>query len=279
MAADIDFRPRSRVTELIASPDNRSVAGVRFEDTRGTPGSLAADLVVDASGRASSTLRFLEAIGSFPRRIPTGPSPSLEKPVAGRADARFAGYTHQFVAFGCQTHRHVNGQKGYPPNITLRNEEIPMNLEFVFDYRSPYAYLANTQIRTPGVQVDYKPIDILAVMKKVNNHPTPLCPPKARYARIDAQRWAKHCGVAFSPNGALLQAMGDGQLDGMLLLCEALAARELGAFQQVNDALFEAVWAGVDDLVTEEGRAAFLKTRNIVAIYGGSQPTRRWSRF
>jgi len=140
-----------------------------------------------------------------------------------------------------------------------------MNLEFVFDYRSPYAYLANTQIQTLGVHVDYKPVDILAVMKKVNNHPTPLCPPKARYAGIDAQRWAKHYGVAFSPNGALLQAMRDGQFDGMLLLCAALAARELGAFQQVNDALFEAVWAGVDDLATEEGRAAFLKTRNIIA--------------
>jgi hypothetical protein len=61
---NIEFRPRMRATELIASPDNRGVAGVRFEDTRGTPGSLAADLVVDASGRASPTLRFLEAIGS-----------------------------------------------------------------------------------------------------------------------------------------------------------------------------------------------------------------------
>jgi 2-polyprenyl-6-methoxyphenol hydroxylase-like FAD-dependent oxidoreductase len=61
---NIEFRPRMRVTELIASPDNRGVAGVLFEDTRGTPGSLAADLVVDASGRASPTLRFLEAIGS-----------------------------------------------------------------------------------------------------------------------------------------------------------------------------------------------------------------------
>ncbi len=59
-----EFKPRMRVNELIASPDNRGVAGVRFEDTHGTPGSLAADLVVDASGRASPTLRFLEAIGS-----------------------------------------------------------------------------------------------------------------------------------------------------------------------------------------------------------------------
>jgi 2-polyprenyl-6-methoxyphenol hydroxylase-like FAD-dependent oxidoreductase len=61
---NIEFRPRTRVTELTASPDNGSVAGVHFEDTRGRPGSLAADLIVDASGRASPTLRFLEAIGS-----------------------------------------------------------------------------------------------------------------------------------------------------------------------------------------------------------------------
>ena len=61
---NIEFRPRSRVTEVIATPDNRGVAGVRFEDTRGTQGSLAAALVVDASGRAAPTLRFLEATGS-----------------------------------------------------------------------------------------------------------------------------------------------------------------------------------------------------------------------
>jgi 2-polyprenyl-6-methoxyphenol hydroxylase-like FAD-dependent oxidoreductase len=61
---NIEFRPRTHVTELTASSDNRGVAEVRFEDARGTPGILAADLVVDASGRASPTLRFLEAIGS-----------------------------------------------------------------------------------------------------------------------------------------------------------------------------------------------------------------------
>jgi 2-polyprenyl-6-methoxyphenol hydroxylase-like FAD-dependent oxidoreductase len=61
---NIEFKPRLRVTELIASPGNGSIAGVRFEDARRTQGSVAADLVVDASGRASPTLRFLEAIGS-----------------------------------------------------------------------------------------------------------------------------------------------------------------------------------------------------------------------
>jgi 2-polyprenyl-6-methoxyphenol hydroxylase-like FAD-dependent oxidoreductase len=59
----IEIRPRARVTEVIASPDNSRAAGVRFEDVRGTAGRLAADLVVDASGRTSLTQGFLEAIG------------------------------------------------------------------------------------------------------------------------------------------------------------------------------------------------------------------------
>ncbi len=60
----IEIRHRSRVTEVVASPDNSRVAGVRFEDVRGTTGGVAADLVVDASGRISLTQGFLEAIGS-----------------------------------------------------------------------------------------------------------------------------------------------------------------------------------------------------------------------
>jgi 2-polyprenyl-6-methoxyphenol hydroxylase-like FAD-dependent oxidoreductase len=60
----IEIRSRARVTEVIASHDNSGAAGVRFEDVRGTPGSLAADLVVDASGRISLTQTFLEATGS-----------------------------------------------------------------------------------------------------------------------------------------------------------------------------------------------------------------------
>jgi 2-hydroxychromene-2-carboxylate isomerase len=139
-----------------------------------------------------------------------------------------------------------------------------MQVEFLLDYRSPYAYLANTQMKTLTSAV-YTPIDILAVMNKVNNQPSPLCPPKARYARLDAGRWAKHYGVAFSPNGALLQAMGTRQFDDALLARAALAAQELGVFGQVNDMLFEAVWAGFDDLVTEEGRSAFLRDRKIAA--------------
>ncbi|HEY3623410.1 MAG TPA: NAD(P)-binding protein, partial [Roseiarcus sp.] len=60
---NIEIRPRARVTEVIASPNNTRATGVRFEDVRGAAGSLAADVIVDASGRISLTQGFLEAIG------------------------------------------------------------------------------------------------------------------------------------------------------------------------------------------------------------------------
>jgi len=140
-----------------------------------------------------------------------------------------------------------------------------MRVEFILDYRSPYAYLLNTQVKKLGTAVAYKPVDIIVVMKKVNNQPSPLCPPKARYAALDAGRWAKRYGVGFSPNMALLQAMREGRFDGTLPLRAALAAQQLGVFDGVNDALFAAFWAGTDDLATEEGRTVFLTKHHIEA--------------
>jgi 2-hydroxychromene-2-carboxylate isomerase len=39
--------------------------------------------------------------------------------------------------------------------------------------------------------------------------------------------------------------------------CAYLAARELGLFDGVHKAVFEAVWASAADLTTEEGRKSF----------------------
>ena len=39
-----------------------------------------------------------------------------------------------------------------------------MRVEFVFDYPSPYAYLASTQLESLGVPVGYEPIGIVEVM-------------------------------------------------------------------------------------------------------------------
>lgn len=140
-----------------------------------------------------------------------------------------------------------------------------MPLQFIFDYRSPYAYLASTRLPSLDSAIDYQPIDILAVMQKVNNRPSPECPAKARYAMLDADRWARQYNVPMRPNTALMRAMGRKTFDGSLLSRAGLAARDLGVFDRAHPALFEAVWASDQDLLSAEGRAEFLRSRDIDA--------------
>jgi 2-hydroxychromene-2-carboxylate isomerase len=98
-------------------------------------------------------------------------------------------------------------------------------------------------------------------MKRVNNQPSPMCPPKAKYAGLDAARWAKRYGVPYSPNRPLLEALRTGQLKSDLLSRAGIAAQKLGAFHQVNDALFGAVWGCSAALTSAVDRLNFLTSR------------------
>jgi len=60
---NISLCSRCRVTELVTSPDGAAVTAVRFEDSEGQVETIATDLVVDASGRATLTLAILETMG------------------------------------------------------------------------------------------------------------------------------------------------------------------------------------------------------------------------
>src|SRR5262249_6809863 len=62
-AAGVTFRERRRVRRIEASPDNARVVAVHHEGDDGTVERLAADLVVDASGRAGPTLDLLKTLG------------------------------------------------------------------------------------------------------------------------------------------------------------------------------------------------------------------------
>lgn len=135
--------------------------------------------------------------------------------------------------------------------------------QFVFDYRSPYAYLANTQLATLPQPADYVPVDIVAVMDIVGNQPSPKCPAKARYAGIDAARWARIYGVPFAPNRAVMQAMGKGDIAADLFSRAACAAQELGVFEQMHNALFTAYWGVPEDLLSDAGRTQLLRAQGI----------------
>ena len=59
---NIELRHRSRVTDVAPSTDPRDAVTVMFEDDGGTPRSVSADLVVDASGRAVPTTSLLDKL-------------------------------------------------------------------------------------------------------------------------------------------------------------------------------------------------------------------------
>ena len=138
-----------------------------------------------------------------------------------------------------------------------------MEIQFILDYRCPYAYLANTQVASLGVQINYEPVDLVSLIKRVNNQPSSTCPPKMTYARLDVMRWVKHYGVPYSPNKPLLEAIRAGQLEGDLLSRAGIAAQKLGVFQEANDALFGVVWASPTELTTADDRLHFLTSRNL----------------
>ncbi|MCA6115488.1 FAD-dependent monooxygenase [Bradyrhizobium sp. WSM 1738] len=54
---------RCRVQEVLATPNGDAVTGVRYENGDGASETIAADLVVDASGRGALTLALLQSIG------------------------------------------------------------------------------------------------------------------------------------------------------------------------------------------------------------------------
>ena len=59
----IELRTGCQVQGLVPSPDGAAVTGVRYTSPSGTEETVAADLVIDASGRGTPTLDALAAMG------------------------------------------------------------------------------------------------------------------------------------------------------------------------------------------------------------------------
>ncbi len=79
-----------------------------------------------------------------------------------------------------------------------------ITLPFYFDYSSPYAYLAATQVEAlaarTGARVDYRPILLGGLFKAIGTPNVPLFEmpePKRLYNGEELARWAKRWGVPF----------------------------------------------------------------------------------
>jgi 2-hydroxychromene-2-carboxylate isomerase len=121
-------------------------------------------------------------------------------------------------------------------------------IEFFYDYLSPFSYLADTQLpaiaRRARAEIVYRPILLGAVMKATGNSgPIPI-QGKAGYNVTDFQRWAKRYGVPaqFSPHFPL---------NTIRLLRAAVAAQRHGRFAEFHSSAFRAIWGHGQDLSKE----------------------------
>ena len=125
------------------------------------------------------------------------------------------------------------------------------NVTFYFDFVSPYSYLAYTRLSRIQKRTDatfiLKPIHILTVMNEVGNVPTSAtCPAKAKYARQDLLRWARHYDTKINPHPKF------GTFSTEPLLLAALAAESRGQLAAFTKAAFEAVWLNKANLEKDD---------------------------
>lgn len=121
-------------------------------------------------------------------------------------------------------------------------------LEYYFDYVSPFAYLADTQLpalaQRTGAEIVHRPFFLGGVMQAAKNSPPIAVPNKGRYMFVEIQRWAKRYGVPANPNPHFpvntLQAMR-----------VAVAALGEPRFADLHRALFRGVWVEGKNLADE----------------------------
>ena len=118
-------------------------------------------------------------------------------------------------------------------------------IEFLFDYGSPFSYLANLQLpgfaKRNGAAVTYRPILLGGVLKATGNSSPMTVAAKARYFAVDMRRWAARYGVMLKLNPYPFMA------NTLPLMRGAVAAQRLGVFAAYHDAIYRAAWAeGLD---------------------------------
>ncbi|MGH7933343.1 MAG: 2-hydroxychromene-2-carboxylate isomerase [Candidatus Binataceae bacterium] len=118
-------------------------------------------------------------------------------------------------------------------------------VEFLFDYASPFSYLASIQMpgfaKRNGAAIIYTPILLGAVLKATGNASPMAVPAKGNYMGIELRRWAARYGVAFRFNAHPFMS------NSLRLMRGAIAAKKLGAFATYHDAIYRAIWAeGLD---------------------------------
>ena len=119
-------------------------------------------------------------------------------------------------------------------------------VEFLFDYGSPFSYLASLQIegfaKRNNATIIYTPILLGAVLKATGNASPMTVPAKGRYMATELRRWATRYAVSFKPNPHPFLS------NTLRLMRGAVAAQKIGFFPAYHRAIYRAVWTESQDL-------------------------------
>lgn len=150
---------------------------------------------------------------------------------------------------------------GHPrPSGDRAVTEPPLSFDFFFDFSSPFAYLAATQVRALAAETDSRvvlqPFLLGGLFKALGTPNVPLFAmpeAKRRYYLVDLHRWADHYRVPFAfPTRFPMNTVKP------LRLC--LAAAEAERWPLV-EAIFRAFWAEDRDIAATSVLREIASTR------------------
>lgn len=122
-------------------------------------------------------------------------------------------------------------------------------LEFFYDFVSPYSYLASTRVEAiaarAGATLRWRPFLLGGVLKATGNRAPFEVPAKGHHMWIDLRRWAARLGVPLV-QPAVFPASS------ILALRAALAAEAAGRLVPFTHAVYRAYWGEGQDLSQPE---------------------------
>lgn len=132
-------------------------------------------------------------------------------------------------------------------------------VDFYYDFGSPAAYLAWTQLpaicQTQDVQLHYRPVLLGGVFKATGNATPMVVEAKGAWLLQDLARHATRYGVPFRKNPYFI-------INTLKVMRGAIWAQENGCLEVYNQAMFEATWvdgkntddlAVIDEILSQAG--------------------------
>jgi 2-hydroxychromene-2-carboxylate isomerase len=136
-------------------------------------------------------------------------------------------------------------------------------VEFFFDFGSPYSYLAYKALpgiaAEHGAQIVWRPMLLGGVFKATGNHSPAETPAKGKWLQQDLQRWAQRYSVAFEHNPYF-------PVNTLTLMRGAVGLQSQGpVFHKYMEAMFHAMWGEPRNLGAPDELAAVLHRAGIDA--------------